>query len=329
MKLSFSLILKGAAMGVAEVIPGVSGGTIAFITGIYEELIETIKGLHPSKLSLLFKGDLASFWKAINGNFIITLLFGMLIGIIGGVFLITHLVEHYPEILWGFFFGLILASSVYIYQIMPRKAVVEFVVIVVGLVIAYMITSFSPAEGSTSYPFVFLSGMIAVSALLLPGISGSFILLLMGMYVLIIPEIKYLITDFNQDSFLLILVFVLGCITGLVLFSRILSYAFKKFKSATFALLCGFMLGSLNKIWPWREATLWVSESGEKFNAPAQFSGDMEELKVLQEIKVWPTQYEGEPYIFWTVLAFIVGIVIVALLTMNSQPPLKATDEAL
>lgn len=326
MKFSISLILKGAAMGVAEVIPGVSGGTIAFITGIYEELIETIKGLTPAKFKILTQSGFSAFWQAINGSFILMLGMGMLCGIISGVFVVTHLVEHYPEILWGFFFGLILASSVYIYQIMPRKKVAEFIIIVIGLVIAYMITSFSPAEGSTNYPFVFLSGMIAISALLLPGISGSFILLLMGMYVLIIPEVKYLMTDFNTGSLFIVLVFLAGCLTGLIAFSRVLSYAFKKFKSPTLALLCGFMLGSLNKIWPWREATLWVSEEGNKFESLAEYSGSAEHLKVLQEVKVWPTQYEGEPFLWWTILAFIIGIAIVAALTMNTDSRLPSND---
>ena len=157
MKGVIQLMLKGAAMGVAEVVPGVSGGTIAFITGIYEELINTIKGLTPGKFNVLRKEGTLAFWNAINGNFIITLLSGMLVGIACGVFAITYLVEHYPEILWGFFFGLILASSVYIYRIMPQRKVTEFVIIVVGFLIAFMITSFVHAEGSKSYPFVFLN----------------------------------------------------------------------------------------------------------------------------------------------------------------------------
>lgn len=329
MKSVFQLFLKGAAMGVAEVIPGVSGGTIAFITGIYEELIDTIKGIRPSNIKLLFTSDFVGFWKAINGNFIVWLLSGMLFGIVFGVFTIAHLVEHYPEVLWGFFFGLILASSVYIYKLMPQKMVREFVIIVLGFVIAFMITSFSPAEGSKSYPFVFLSGMIAISALLLPGISGSFILLLMGMYVLIIPEVKTLITDFNTGSLTLLVVFLAGCLVGLFTFARVLSYAFKKFKSATFALLAGFMLGSLNKIWPWQETVLWISEDGAKYADTNNYPGSPQDLKVLQEVKVLPHNYEGDPYLFWTIFAFIIGVLLVYFLTKERKVPASTDDQPL
>ena len=315
MRQTIGLMIKGFAMGVAEIIPGVSGGTIAFITGIYEELIDTIKGIGPQKLKVLQKEGLFSFWKSINGPFIFRLLLGMAAGIIIGVFTITHLVHDYPEILWGFFFGLILASSIYIFRITPQIRLYEYVMIIAAAVFAYWITSIAPAEGSRSLWFVFLSGMIAISALMLPGISGSFILLIMGMYVIIIPEIKLLLTDFNMDSLILLFTFGLGCLTGLTIFSRLLSYAFHHFKSATFAILCGFMIGSLNKIWPWRVPTLWTDKEGNTISTLQSFNGSLEELKVLQEIKVLPADYPSQSFFWPTIIAFVVGIAIVALLT--------------
>jgi putative membrane protein len=324
MQKTIALMLKGFAMGIAEIIPGVSGGTIAFITGIYEELIDTIKSFGPHLISVLRKQGVSAFWTAINGSFLLKLIMGMLLGIVSGVFLITQLVQDYPEILWGFFFGLILASSVYIFRIMPSRSPKEYVLIILAAFIAFALTSIAPAEGSRSLPFVFLSGMVAISALMLPGISGSFILLIMGMYVIVIPELKLLITDFNTDSLLLIFIFGLGCLTGMAIFSRVLSYAFHHFKSPTFAILCGFMLGSLNKIWPWRIPTLWTDSSGTQWSSLETYTGEAEELKVLQEMKVFPDQYSSEPYLWATIISFILGLIIVAALTRGEAEKSKS-----
>jgi len=188
MKNSISLIFKGMAMGVAEVIPGVSGGTIAFITGIYEKLLNTIKAFGPGLISDFKLDGVKGVWSAINGNFLVMLLGGMALGVIVGVFAISYLLEVYPPIVWAFFFGLIIASAIYIARQITNWRIGEFLLLVIGAAIAYTITIVTPANGSESLPFVFICGAIAISALILPGISGSFILLLMGMYTYIVTD---------------------------------------------------------------------------------------------------------------------------------------------
>ena len=238
---NLGLILKGLAMGIAEIIPGVSGGTIAFITGIYEELLDTIKGVNFSLIRVLRKEGLAAFWKAINGNFLLLLIGGMFIGIVVGIFVIGYLLEHYQAPLWAFFFGLIIASAIYIGRQISKWDMTNIGIMVFGLIVAFCITLLSPAEGSTNYILVLLSGMIAICALILPGISGSFILLLLGMYTIIRSEAENALSNFDINSILIIGTFGIGCILGLALFSRFLSYTFKNFKNQTLALLTGFM----------------------------------------------------------------------------------------
>ena len=231
-------------MGIAEVIPGVSGGTIAFITGIYEELINTIKQvLSPNWFGILRKEGIAATWKAINGNFLVFLLGGMAFGVVVGVLGVTALLESYPELLWAFFFGLIVASAIYIGKQVEKWSTIEFVALLLGTVIAFYITVASPAQGSEALWFVFIAGAIAISALILPGISGSFMLLLMGMYTFIIPTVKDALKTLNPESLVVLGVFGLGCLLGLATFSRVLSWTFKHYKNPTLALLTGFHCG--------------------------------------------------------------------------------------
>ena len=246
------LMLKGMAMGIAEVIPGVSGGTIAFITGIYEQLLASIKAFGPSLITDFRKGGFTQVWKSVDGNFLAVLLLGMVSGLIVGVFGVTHLLENYPEFLWAFFFGLIISSAIYIGRQVDQWGLTEIVSIAIGTAAAYYITVASPAQGNEALWFVFLCGAIAISALILPGISGSFMLLLMGMYAYIVPTVKEALSTFELESLTIVFVFGLGCLTGLMTFSRILSWTFKNYRKPTLALLTGFMLGSLNKLWPWR-----------------------------------------------------------------------------
>ncbi len=307
------IALKGMAMGIAEVIPGVSGGTIAFITGIYEKLLNTIKAFGPEAVAAFKDNGIKGFWEAINGTFLVALLIGMGIGIGVGVFGITHLMGTIPEVLWAFFFGLIIASAIYIGKQVQRWAPPEYVLIILGTLFAYYITTISPANGNEALWFVFLSGAIAISALILPGISGSFILLLMGMYTFVIPTVKDALTTFNTDSLIVLAVFGAGCLVGLMLFSRLLSWTFKNHQSKTLALLTGFMLGSLNKIWPWRNATDWLKD------ANGAFLLDSKGLKkVLTEENIAPWNYEivtqQDPMIVWAILAGIAGFSIVFVL---------------
>jgi len=303
--------LKGMAMGMAEVVPGVSGGTIAFITGIYVRLIDAIKKLSGIPIGRLRKTGLKATWSYLDGNFLLTLGAGMALGILVGVFGITFLLEHYPAMLWGFFFGLIIGSAIYIARQIEHWSAMEIIGLLFGIVVAYYITIVSPVEGSKSAPFVFLSGMVAISALILPGISGSFILLLLGMYAFIIHSVKELITDQSSYAFFITFVFAAGCAFGLIVFSRFLSWLLHKYLAPTLAILTGFMLGSLNRIWPWRNPTLWLEDTtGELIQIlPPDISRD--DYHIVQEMNVWPANYEGTPYLFGTILCFFGGLMIV------------------
>ena len=315
------LAIKGMAMGMAEVVPGVSGGTIAFITGIYETLINTIKSFDAEAIKLLFTGKIKSLWSHVNGPFILFLLAGMVGGVIIGVLVISNLMETQPEILWAFFFGLILASAWYIAKQVKQWSVSVILLLILGVAFAFWITQITPAEASINPLYVFVCGMIAISALILPGISGSFIMLLMGMYTVIIPLVKQLIKE--QDFAVLgtLSVFGIGCIVGLVLFSRVLSWMFKHYENQTLGLLTGFMVGSLAKIWPWRNPILWVNDSGEFFDQNGVGAlQSIEDLRVITEENVLPGAYTaGEPQTAAVVIAAIFGLVLVLLLDRFSS----------
>lgn len=309
-----NLVLKGMAMGVAEVIPGVSGGTIAFITGIYEQLINSIKAFGPEAISAYKSNGIKGFWTSIDGNFIVTLLAGMVVGVVVGIFGVSYLLENYPEPLWGFFFGLIAASAIYIGKQIQNWNIKLIISLVIGAVFAYGITILTPSEGSTSAVYIFISGVLAISALLLPGISGSFILLLMGMYTIIIPSLKNLLQSFDTTSLVIISIFGSGCIVGLVGFSRILSWLFSKYKDIIFAVLTGFVIGALNKVWPWRNVSMILDkESGERLAVldMVNFSNiDSDSIKVLQEVNCLPGDYMmGDPLTLLTIFCIFAGFI--------------------
>ena len=250
------LTLKGMAMGAADVVPGVSGGTIAFIAGIYDELINSIKSINMHSLKLLFTGKIAAFWKAVNGNFLFALLLGIAISVFSLAKLITYLLLNEPVLVWSFFFGLVLASTWFVTKDIKGwnwKTVAGFVG---GAVIAYYITVATPAETSTNLMFIFLCGAIAICAMILPGISGSFILVLLGKYFYVMEALKTL-------DLVVLGVFAFGAALGITSFSRVLSYALKNFRNITLSVLSGFMLGSLNKVWPWKEVEKLVSDGHE------------------------------------------------------------------
>ena len=297
-----SLLLKGMAMGIAEVIPGVSGGTIAFITGIYEELINTIKSvLGPDWFVALRQKGFPAFWQTINGTFLLFLMAGMALGVVVGVLGVSHLLENYPVLLWSFFFGLIIASAWYIGKQVRRWGLDRALGLVLAAALAYWITIASPSQGNSAYWFVFVSGMIAISALILPGISGSFILLLLGMYTLIIPSVKAALTGGDTQSLITLVVFAGGCVVGLATFSRVLSWTFKRYHDLTMAVLTGFMIGSLNKIWPWREVLSYRTDS----------SGH--EVPFLER-SVWPSNFPGDPMVLPAIGLMIAGILLVLVL---------------
>lgn len=250
------LMLKGMGMGAADLVPGVSGGTIAFIVGIYEELINTIRSINLQSLRLLFTFKFKEFWKAVNGNFLFSLFAGIAISVFSLAKLITYLLVAHPILVWAFFFGLVLASTWFVAKDIEGwnwKTVLSFII---GAVIAYYITVVTPAETPTNLLFIFLCGAIAICAMILPGISGSFILVLLGKYHYIMYAVKGL-------DLLILCVFGAGAFIGITSFSRVLSYALKHFRNVTMAVLAGFMLGSLNKVWPWKTTEIEIINGTE------------------------------------------------------------------
>lgn len=237
-------------MGGADVIPGVSGGTIAFISGIYEELLGSIKSIDVEAFRLLLKFQLKDFWKKINGNFLICVLAGMVTSLLSLSKLMTYLLDTHPIQIWSFFFGLILVSSPLILKDIKKWSISTVISFIIGVVVAYAITILSPTETPEYLWFIFFCGALAICAMILPGISGAFILLLIGKY-------EYMITALIEFNLPVIIVFVTGCFVGILSFSRFLSYILEHYRFTALALLAGFMIGSLNKVWPWKEVTAY------------------------------------------------------------------------
>lgn len=307
-----SIIAKGMAMGIAEVIPGVSGGTIAFITGIYKTLLDSITAVNVNAVKLLLKGRIKEVFHQLNGRFLSFLIVGMVIGILIGVFAITHMLETNPEVIWALFFGLILASIPYMLRKIDAFKLRHFLSFLVCAIIAYFITTIVPADGSESLLYIFFGGTIAICALVLPGVSGSFMLLMMGLYSLIVPTLRNMISSPNAEGAIILIVFGLGCLVGLLTFSRVVSAAFDKYRNGTIAALSGFMLGSLNKIWPWRNVESVLDKtSGNILDINSLTDlGKLEpdSFKVLAEQNVLPTIYWGNPKIFPVIVAFLIGM---------------------
>ena len=233
-------------MGIAEIIPGVSGGTIAFITGIYEELIYSIKSVDLKAIKLFSQLQLRNFWKHINGNFLITLVSGMVISILLFSRIISYLLDFHPFKIWGLFFGLIIASAIFILKKIDSFNFLTYLSLIFGLLLASYISLVSPTTTSNSSISIFTSGAIAISAMILPGISGSFILVFLSKY-------EFILNALNEFNFEVLSIFILGCIFGLVFFSRIITFLFNRFSSVVISLLVGFLFGSLIKIWPFYE----------------------------------------------------------------------------
>tara|TARA_R110001592_G_scaffold363155_1_gene680791 strand:+ start:65494 stop:66462 length:969 start_codon:yes stop_codon:yes gene_type:complete len=253
----FFLFLKGMAMGAADVVPGVSGGTIAFITGIYEELIESINRINLEALRTLRKEGFAKAWEYVNGWFFVPLFLGIGVSIVSLAKGISWLLENQAVLLWSFFFGLVFASIFFVGKQVKQWGLSPALAFVVGAAIAYMVTIL-PASGSNdSLWYIFLSGSIAICAMILPGISGSFILVLLGSYSVVLNAI-------HERELSIIFTFGAGAILGLLSFARLLKVMFAKYHDLTIALLSGFLLGSLNKIWPWKRVDeIMIKHAGE------------------------------------------------------------------
>ncbi|APZ47963.1 DUF368 domain-containing protein [Polaribacter reichenbachii] len=287
--------LKGMAMGAADVVPGVSGGTIAFISGIYEELLGSISNVNLGLFKTLKKEGFKEAWKQLNGNFLLALFIGIFISIISLAKAIKYLLENEPILLWSFFFGLVLASIIYIAKQISKWNVVSIVALVLGAFLAYYITTLNPlVSESSSSLYILFAGAIAICAMILPGISGSFILVLLGAY-------KPVLDAVNDRDFKTILIFMVGAVIGLLSFSKVLKWLFANYKNYTLAALTGFIIGSLNKIWPWKETLTWRTNSHG--------------IKVpFNQQSVSPFSFEGNPQLTFAIILAIIGFALILIM---------------
>lgn len=292
-------------MGAADVVPGVSGGTIAFITGIYEELIKTIDGLDFQLLKDLFKVGIKVTFIKYNLGFLLSLLFGIAISILSLSKLLTYLLQTYPVLLWSFFFGLVLASVLYIGKQISKWNVAVIIAIIVGTLISYYITVAEPLGSPDNWWYILFSGFIAIIAMILPGVSGAFLLLLLGSYKTVLGSISGLLEAVIEGNWSLawtylsnLLLFAIGCVIGLKVFSRVLTWLFENQKNLTLALLTGFMIGSLNKLWPWKDIIKYRTNS-HGIEVP------------FLEKSISPFDFKGDPQILYVCLLTVTGFVLI------------------
>jgi putative membrane protein len=301
----FLITLKGLAMGAADVVPGVSGGTIAFISGIYQELIDTINKVDFTFFPSWKKNGFKIAWQQINGSFLLALLSGIFISILTFSKIITHLLVTQPILVWSFFFGLVIASIFFVGKQIDKFSIGSISFFILGTVLSYYITIAEPVASPDSYPYLFLSGFIAIIAMILPGISGAFILVLMGSYTVVIGTINIFreaLLTFNIEllvqSILKLGTFAIGAILGLKLFSKVLHWMFDHHRNTTMALLTGFMLGSLNKVWPWKKV---LSNRIDSHGNEVAF----------MEKSILPQNFEGDNLLLIAILLMIAGFLTI------------------
>lgn len=286
-------VLKGFAMGIADIVPGVSGGTIAFITGIYDNLIKSISSVDKTFVSLLLKFKIKDAFNHLNGSFLVPLFIGIFAAIISMSKVMHYLMNEYPTYTWSLFFGLIAASILYIgKQIKDIKSFKNIISILAGTIVAYLIVSLIPAQTPNSTLFIFGSGMIAICAMILPGISGSFLLLILGKYAFVTGAVK---APFNPGSLEIIAIFAMGCLVGILSFSKVLNYLLAHFHNTMMCFLTGFMLGSMKKIWPWKETLETTIIRGKTY--------------ILKEENILPTSFDQS--VLFAILLMLVGFILV------------------
>lgn len=285
---------KGLAMGAADAVPGVSGGTIAFISGIYEELINTISNINPSLIKTLFKDGIKPFWQQLNGNFILALLSGIVISFVSFMRLAKYLLEYHPILIWSFFFGLIVASIYFVGKEVSQWNIATILSFIVGAITAFYISKLPSMGANENSWFLFLAGAIAICAMILPGISGSFILIILGAY-------KTLSSAIHDIDIKKLLIFISGAVIGLLSFSRVLKWLFKHFHNATLAVLSGFIFGSLNRVWPWKNTITWHTNS-KGIKTP-----------LIQE-SISPMAFEGNNQLELAIVLMILGFLTIFIL---------------
>jgi putative membrane protein len=280
----FIIGLKGMAMGAADVVPGVSGGTIAFISGIYEELLDSINAINLSLFKVLKKDGIKEVWQKVNGNFLLSLLLGIGVSVVSLAKLLSWLLDHEPVLLWSFFFGLVLASILFVGKQISKWSFKTIIAIIIAALFAYYITQLEPITDAGSSPFyLILSGALAISAMILPGLSGSFVLVLLGVYQLVLNAV-------HQKEITIISLVGIGAVLGLLSFARILKYIFEHYRNTTLAILTGFIIGALNKIWPWKN------------------------LIQTKETNVSPYNFEGDNQLLFAILLATLGFLLIILL---------------
>ena len=304
LKDSIFLFLKGVAMGAADIVPGVSGGTVAFITGIYSQLIASLQRLGPAALWHWYRNGWSAFWVYINGRFLTTVFSGVLTGIFFLAHLMTFLLNEYPIPTWSLFIGLVLFSALWLLKDEPIKTMPIVLGLIVGFAAGWIVTALNSAWVLQPQWYIFIfAGALAVCAMILPGISGSFILLLLGLYQPVIQAVKHF-------DFLLLALVATGCVCGLLLFSKVLNWMLTHLRSLTLAVLTGLMLGSINRLWPWK-----VMESSYGENTTISALGQ----------NVSPFMFDGDAQLASAIIAFLVGGAIVfSMHKINGRMPSKS-----
>jgi len=294
---SISLILKGIGMGAANVIPGVSGGTIALITGIFEKLINSIKSFDLKALRLILKGNFKDFFSRVNMGFLLSVFSGIFISILTLAKILGYLFENHPVYIWAYFFGLILASVYFVGKRIEKVDIWVVITFLAGTLIAVLLSVLSPATENTRIYYLILCGIVAICSMILPGLSGSFVLILMGNYELIF------IQAVNEFDMGILIPVGVGAVLGLLAFSHILSWIFKRYKDQTISLLTGFILGSLSILWPWKNEVFQTNQFGEIL---LKSGGDP---IVIGYEKYFPQQFDNEVII--SILLVLTGIITI------------------
>ena len=303
-----ALVLKGMAMGASDVVPGVSGGTMAFILGIYQELIGSIKDVaNPDLIKALFSLNFKKIFEIINWQFLIAVAMGIGIAIVSLAGILEYLLENQPVFLWSFFFGLVLASIIMVQKQVNSWGPGPIIAVVLGTVGAYWLVGRVPAETPNTWWFLMLSGMIAICAMILPGISGSFILVLMGKYQTVLGAV-------NDRDIMTLLFIAIGAVIGLVTFAQILSYLFKNYNDLTVAVLIGLMIGSLRKIWPWKDDLDWVRDAAGEI-----LMRDGHPIVTKQANYLPSMAVEGSQEIMFAIGLAVIGFVLIIVLERLSS----------
>ena len=309
------IAVKGACMGAADVIPGVSGGTIAFIMGIYDEFVASIARIDTEAVKMLFSGRIREFWKHINGNFLLAIVLGIGVSVVTLAGLMQMLLSDFPIQTWAFFFGLIVASSIFILRGISGWKMREGLFLVLGMVLGVVICTLSPTQTPEGLWFIFLSGAIAICAMILPGISGSFILLILGKYQYIMGCISDLVAGVDFARNLLIMgVFLIGAVVGILGFSKLLHWLLARWHKETLIILAGFIIGSLVKVWPWSNAEAIVTSQFPELAEMAETLPDGLPAEIVN-------QYMGSAdlHIFGAIIFALIGFSLVTGIEMAGK----------